>query len=563
MNDLLARVNQISTNSLLATPNTRNNKHPHPFNTKSPLLSPTTSPPQIDTKGIQLKQRIQALHDWYDRCAIRNQKQVKKALRDRTLYDSKTIGWLKKRAPRRARVQMREQNRRNEARLWFEALDFDGSGEISVAELKKPLIAMGFAKSVKEVQDLVDSVDDDGSGEIGFEEFLQVLGGGASSKERPSAMGDSTSSMSTVNSSLSSSSTLSSTSTNHGHRGLNTRGSVSSTRSGMSSRSGKSSSTTRGKKPKGNKSGGKGGAIKQLHTKLENGELGDTTHMELETLLLSYQRSVLTDALFSRGYRMKGMDGKEKKEHQRTVDALYDSYVYDQEEKKKIEKRKMKAESKRLKKLKRQGIDVNEALLKETEAKEEEEEEQEHHQHNHLTHEYIPKGGRLKANTTAKELENRLKYAGRHVHRIGDLRDHYRDEMMIERLKEDTHNKSLHAPWTRSSMGFDTAVFEKSKEQKMKEMREARRKEKMAAVASIPQGMNPVLHKLLIGKPLQTVSRVPKVSKLIPIKVALNSAFLSAKRSKMLQTPSTDFFRTQKRHHRLKSFRDRNVDVGC
>ena len=45
-------------------------------------------------------------------------------------------------------------------------------------ELKQPLIAMGFAHSVKEVQYLVDSVDDDGSGEIGFEEFLLVLGGG-------------------------------------------------------------------------------------------------------------------------------------------------------------------------------------------------------------------------------------------------------------------------------------------------------------------------------------------------------------------------------------------------
>ena len=518
----------------------------------SPTPTEQVALPAVDPKSRILKGRIKALHQWYDRCAIRRQRQVKKALRDRTLYDTKTIGWLKKRAPRRAMVQMREQQRRNEARLWFEALDFDGSGEISVAELKKPLIAMGFAKSVREVQDLVDSVDDDGSGEIGFEEFLQVLGGGATSKERSSAMNGSGSGSLAMDS-WSSESTIASS--QMGGRNLNTRGSVSSIRSGTSMRSMRSTGTTASVSK--SAGGGKGSAIQKLHQQLENGELGDTTHMELETLLLSYQRSVLTDALFSRGYRAKGMDEKEKVEHQRTVDALYDSYVYDQAEKEKEETRKTRAAAKHLKKLKKMGVNTDDMVLQEAEteaeAQDNDKDEEEHPHHNHLTHEYIPKGGRLASTITEKQLDNRIKHAGRHIHRIGELRDKYRDELMIERLKEDTHNGSLHAPWTRSSQGLNTQVFEKSQKLSIP----SGRRQKL----SIPAGMNSVLHKLLIGKPLQSVSRKPKVNKLVPIKVAVNSAFLSAKRSKTLLTPSTDFFRKQRRHQRLSDFRQRNVSV--
>jgi biotin synthase-related radical SAM superfamily protein len=61
---------------------------------------------------------------------------------------------------------------------------------------------------------------------------------------------------------------------------------------------------------------------------------------------------------------------------------------------------------------------------------------------------------------------------------------------------------------------------------------------------------------------MESESRVPEKGSLCPISVISNSAFLSAKRSKMLGTPSTVFFRSQKRHHRLKTFRERNVSIG-
>ena len=188
--------------------------------------------------------------------------------------------------------------------------------------------------------------------------------------------------------------------------------------------------------------GGKGGAIKKLHEQLENGELGDTTHMELETLLVSYQRSVLTDALFSRGYRAKNMHVREKIEHQRTVDALYDSYVHDQLVQKKKEARSRKLEAKRLRKLKKMGIspaaaaaveaaeiaETAEVMVpaSETSAGEPEESKQGHHPHNHKTHVFVPKGGRIKPSASIQEINTRLMAASSHIHKLGDLRDYYR-----------------------------------------------------------------------------------------------------------------------------------------
>ena len=451
-------------NSLLANPTS---KKP---NRSSPLLSPQ-SLPEIDPRDIKLKKNIKALHDWYDRCAIRQKQQVKKSLRDRLLYDNKTINWLKKRAPRRARVQLRERDNREKARLWFESLDFDGSGEISVAELKKPLIAMGFAKSVQEVQDLVDSVDDDGSGEIGFEEFLAVLNGGGKSGKSGENQNN-TKSMG--------SSKISSSSVGPDTFSISSVGTMGSSLSTSSIRS--------------NDGGNKGSAIKKLHRQLENGELGDTAHMELETLLVSYQRSVLTDALFSRGYKAKNMHVREKAEHQRTVDALYNSYIYDQEVKKAEERRQEKSRAKRLRNLKKLGISPEAAEAAATASQLAEEKvahgENEYCLHNQKTHERITKGARLKPTTNISNIERRLKYASSHVHKIGDLRDHYRDKLMIKRLKEDTRNNSLHAPFTRSSQGLDTTVPTITREDRIKKMKLAKKQKELEGVQAIPLGRN-------------------------------------------------------------------------
>ena len=60
-------------------------------------------------------------------------------------------------------------------KLWFDVLDVDGSGEISLEELEDPLLSVGLAETKEDIQKLIDSVDTDGSGEIGFEEFLVVI----------------------------------------------------------------------------------------------------------------------------------------------------------------------------------------------------------------------------------------------------------------------------------------------------------------------------------------------------------------------------------------------------
>ena len=55
------------------------------------------------------------------------------------------------------------------------ALDDDGSGAIGIDELEEPLIGLGFADTRDEVLDMIMDVDDDGSGQIEFPEFLMII----------------------------------------------------------------------------------------------------------------------------------------------------------------------------------------------------------------------------------------------------------------------------------------------------------------------------------------------------------------------------------------------------
>ena len=48
-------------------------------------------------------------------------------------------------------------------------------GEISVDELEDPLLSLGFASNRAQVEAMIAGVDKDGSGEIGFEEFLEIV----------------------------------------------------------------------------------------------------------------------------------------------------------------------------------------------------------------------------------------------------------------------------------------------------------------------------------------------------------------------------------------------------
>jgi|TARA_B110000285_G_scaffold161014_1_gene179837 Ca2+-binding EF-hand superfamily protein len=57
----------------------------------------------------------------------------------------------------------------------FMALDDDGSGSIGIDELEEPLIGLGFADGRQDVLDMIEDVDEDGSGMIEFEEFLLII----------------------------------------------------------------------------------------------------------------------------------------------------------------------------------------------------------------------------------------------------------------------------------------------------------------------------------------------------------------------------------------------------
>ena len=59
-------------------------------------------------------------------------------------------------------------------RACFDQLDDDGGGTIGLEELMIPLIGLGLCHSVQEVIDIFEMVDEDCSGEIEFDEFLEI-----------------------------------------------------------------------------------------------------------------------------------------------------------------------------------------------------------------------------------------------------------------------------------------------------------------------------------------------------------------------------------------------------
>merc|ERR1719220_581642 len=55
------------------------------------------------------------------------------------------------------------------------SFDSDGGGEISTRELLKVFKMLGFTPTKDELDEIVDVVDQDGSGEIDFDEFLIMM----------------------------------------------------------------------------------------------------------------------------------------------------------------------------------------------------------------------------------------------------------------------------------------------------------------------------------------------------------------------------------------------------
>ena len=64
---------------------------------------------------------------------------------------------------------------RRKMRKFFDDLDEDGSGHISVEELLGPLLAFGLASSENDVRAFVTEVDEDASGQICYDEFIRAL----------------------------------------------------------------------------------------------------------------------------------------------------------------------------------------------------------------------------------------------------------------------------------------------------------------------------------------------------------------------------------------------------
>jgi hypothetical protein len=60
-------------------------------------------------------------------------------------------------------------------RKWFQALDYDGSGEVNVEELQDPMLSSGILKTREQVVRVLANVDKNNTMGIDFEEFLLAL----------------------------------------------------------------------------------------------------------------------------------------------------------------------------------------------------------------------------------------------------------------------------------------------------------------------------------------------------------------------------------------------------
>merc|ERR1712057_120559 len=68
-----------------------------------------------------------------------------------------------------------DEKQKQEIKEAFDLFDTDGSGNIDVKELTVAMKALGCEPKPGEIEKMISDVDDDGSGEIGFPEFLQMM----------------------------------------------------------------------------------------------------------------------------------------------------------------------------------------------------------------------------------------------------------------------------------------------------------------------------------------------------------------------------------------------------
>lgn len=90
-------------------------------------------------------------------------------------YEDTTLLWCNKHA---LKVPFQSSlTEKRKLRQWFSTFDEDGGGTVSLKELINPLMSTGMFHSVEAVTRLLNSIDDDKSGEISFEEFYQAIAG--------------------------------------------------------------------------------------------------------------------------------------------------------------------------------------------------------------------------------------------------------------------------------------------------------------------------------------------------------------------------------------------------
>jgi hypothetical protein len=197
--------------------------------------------------------------------------------------------WLRRRNPPLYKEIAMLHARRMELWKWFCLLDTDGSLEISVGELVDPLLTVGLCRTRSEVAALVASVDDDGSGEIGFEEFLTIIWGansdrGASTDKKDAAAA----------------------------------GCAQADVSGSGSAS---------------KRKGGDNAIVQLYKIASDGKLGDSDYISFSTLLATYRRKVCMSALAPLPTEE---NSAERRNSVKCVDALQRLYIEEQHAKRRL-----------------------------------------------------------------------------------------------------------------------------------------------------------------------------------------------------------------------------------
>merc|ERR1711885_98860 len=70
-----------------------------------------------------------------------------------------------------------------EIREAFNLFDADNSGAIDVRELKAAMRALGFEVKKEELKKMIADIDNDGNGDIDFQEFLEMMTGKMGEKD--------------------------------------------------------------------------------------------------------------------------------------------------------------------------------------------------------------------------------------------------------------------------------------------------------------------------------------------------------------------------------------------